>query len=345
MSDDLDFMPVERPSGPDKAGTGGSDTTTALAVTSSKPTSTQAPDQAPGGTPSPGDDPPGSRGELPTWNRSRRKRNVNVKAEKQDDAFQRGVRQASRRVIDAPKLVLGGIVILIAVIAGGVYLHKRGLKADAEASRTLQAATASIVRGQVVPAETLAELGEAIRFYRLPIYSTTEERNAAIDEALTAARSSGQAQVEQDATLVAATRAVRAGDFDTAITDYDAFLADVGHEHPLRFLALEGKGTALEGKGDYEAALDVFKQLAPHPSDFYRPMALYHQGRVLEALERTDDALAVYQQYLEEFPLTREEMATPMVRKRLEALDPEFAARLLAPPSSLTPSQPILPAP
>ena len=73
-------------------------------------------------------------------------------------------------------------------------------------------------------------------------------------------------------------------------------------------------------------------------------MALYHQGRVLEALERTDDALAIYQQYFEEFPPSREEMATPMVRDRVEVLDPEFAARLLAPPASLTlPSTPPTP--
>jgi predicted negative regulator of RcsB-dependent stress response len=324
VSDDLDFMPAA-PKGADKGGT-----TDATSSAGAKPE-----------TKSPAnpvvdavlDGPPGSRAELPTWNRSRRKRKANAEAEKQDDVFQRGVRQASKTVIDAPKLVVGAIVITVAVIAGGVALRNRKLEANAEASRTLATATAAIVRGQVVPIETQTELGETLRFYRLPIFATAEDRDAAIDEALAAARSSGRDLVEQDATLVAATRAVRAGDFDTAVREYEAFLADARNDHPLRFLALEGQGVALEAKGEYEGALEAFAAIAPHPTDFYRAMALYHQGRVLEALERKDEALAMYTQFFAEFPPSREVMATPMVRKRAEALDPEFAARLVAPPS------------
>jgi tetratricopeptide (TPR) repeat protein len=123
-------------------------------------------------------------------------------------------------------------------------------------------------------------------------------------------------------------------DFPTALGHYESFLAEVGDDHPLRFLALEGKGLAQEGSGDLEAALATFQEIAPTTSDYYRPMALYHQGRVLEALERTDEAVAIYTQYFEEFPAAREEMATPMVRDRLAALDPEFAARLPPPPGS-----------
>jgi tetratricopeptide (TPR) repeat protein len=279
-----------------------------------------------------GDRAPGERAELPTWNRSRRKRKANVKAEKEDDVFQRGVRKASRQVIDAPKLALGAIVIAIVVIAGGVALAKRKVEANAEAARTLQAATAAIVRGQVVPPEELERLGDAIKQYRIPIYTTEDERQAAITEALTAARDSGRKDVELDAQLVAAAHAMRAGDFDAALSEYDGFLDATDEDHPLRFLALEGKGNALEAKGELEAALAVFQEIAPHTSDYYRPMALYHQGRVLEALGRTDEAIALYKQYFEEFK--SEEMATPMVRKRIEALDPEFAAQLAAPPPS-----------
>jgi tetratricopeptide (TPR) repeat protein len=126
---------------------------------------------------------------------------------------------------------------------------------------------------------------------------------------------------------------MRNGDFDGALTEYDSFLEAADDDHPMRFLALEGKGHALEGKGEYEAALEVFAAIAPHPTDFYRYMALYHQGRVLEALGRTDEALAIYELYFQEFPITREEMATPLVLERVEKLDPDFAARLTAPPS------------
>ncbi|KIG11847.1 putative lipoprotein [Enhygromyxa salina] len=317
MSDDLDFMPATpgkdelvNPDGPDQAKSG------------------SAEDPAPGGD---GDRAPGERAELPTWNRSRRKRKANVKAEKEDDAFQRGVRKASRQVIDTPKLVIGAIVIALLVIAGGVALTNRSTEGDAVAARTLQVATAAIVRGQVVPPEEQERLGDSIKLYRLPIFATEEDRQAAIAAAVTEAKNSGRDKVEQDAALVAAAQAMQAGDFDAALAEYELFLEDAGREHPLRFVALEGKGNALEAKGELEAALAAFQAIAPYPSDYYRPMALYHQGRVLEALERPDEALAIYRQYLDEFK--KEELATPMVRKRLEALDPEFAALMSAPAS------------
>ncbi|MFO7561217.1 MAG: tetratricopeptide repeat protein [Enhygromyxa sp.] len=321
MSDDLDFLPAGSAGDPDKRESAEAD-----------PSKSKSKAKSSSSGPEPGDDPiPGERAELPTWNRSRRKRKANVKAEKQDDAFQRSVRQAGRQVVDTPKLVIGAIVITVAAIAGGVALHNRKVEANAEAARVLQAATAAIVRGQVVPAEQQAELAEAIKYHRGPIYATEEEHAAAIDEALSEARASSRRGVEHNATLVAAARAMRNGDFDGALTEYETFLDSAAKDHPLRFLALEGKGHALEGKGEHEAALAVFAAIAPHPTDFYRPMALYHQGRVLEALERKDEALAIYQQYFDEFPATREEMATPLVRQRVEALDPDFAARLVRP--------------
>lgn len=341
--DDLDFMPAA-PGGGDAAKPAGTaakpaaaaragkpetatPTSTAVAIRSAEPTS------GPGlGGPVDGGEVPGARADLPTWNRSRRKRKATEKAEREDDAFQRGVRQASRQVIDTPKLALGTIVILIAVIAGGVVLHKRHVASDAEASRVLQTATAAIVRGQVVPVEEQERLGDTIKQYRIPIYATEEERDAAIAEAVTAAKAAGRDEVEQDALLVAAAQAMKVGDFDAALAEYDAFLDASKRDHPLRFLALEGKGNALEAKGEYDAALAVFEELAPNPSDYYRSMALYHRGRVLESLERSEEALALYQQFFTEFKT--EEVATPMVRARVEVLDPAFAAGLAAPPAS-----------
>lgn len=316
--DDLDFMPAAgdaKSEGPASADKSSSD------KSGSKP------------EPKPeGDRLPGERAELPTWNRSRRKRKVNVKAELEDDAFQRGVRKASRQVIDTPKLAMGAILIAVVAIAGGVALRNRSIEANAEASRTLQTATAAIVRGQVVPPEELERLGDAVKLYRIPIFTSDEERDAAIAEAMAAAKTTGRSKIDQDALLVSAAQAMRAGDFDTALGEYQQFLDDAGDAHPLRFMALEGKGNALEAKGDYEAALATFQELAPRTTDYYRAMALYHQGRVLESLERRDEALAIYQQFFEEFPT--EQVATPMIRARVEDLDPDFAARLAAPPPS-----------
>ncbi len=303
MSDDLDFMPAEpKPAEPKPA------ISTALVD-------------------------PNQRVDLPTWNRSRRKREANVRAGEQEDTFQRGVRMASRRAIDFPKLVIGGIVIATLAIAGAVVLNQKNHTATAEASRVLSTATVAIVRGQVVPAEDQVGLEDKIALSRFPVHATDAERQQAIGVAIDAALAVDGEAVAIDAQLVAAAHQVRIGEFEAAIAYYETFLAEADGDHPLRFMAIEGKGIAQEAQQDYEGALASFQQIAPNPSDFYRPMALYHQGRVLEALDRKDEAIAIYEQFFVEFPPDRSVLATTLVRERVEVLDPEFAARIATRPT------------
>ena len=55
-------------------------------------------------------------------------------------------------------------------------------------------------------------------------------------------------------------------------------------------------------------------------------MGLWHQGRVLERQDKTDEALAIYRQYIAEFPLGVPSIAQSEVRKRLAELDPSAVA-------------------
>lgn len=340
MSDDLDFMPAPaKPKAEAKAAT-------PSPAAKPSPTATPAassPSPTPGGSPTGGSAASGSaaggttpinpdeRVELPTWNRARRKRQANVTAAEQTDAFQRGVRAAGRSVIDFPKLVIGALVIVTATIAGAVVLGQRHAAADAEATRVLASATTAVVRGQVVPAEQLVGQEDEIAKLRFPIHTTQAEHDALVTSSIDAALAVERDDVARDAHLVAAAHQVRLGDFAAALVHYDAFLAEADDEHPLRFLALEGKGIAQEAQDDLEGALVSFQAIAPRVGDFYRHMALYHQGRVLEALGRKDEALAVYEQFFAEFP--KPMLPTSMIRERVEQLDPEFAARLAAQPS------------
>jgi hypothetical protein len=43
---------------------------------------------------------------------------------------------------------------------------------------------------------------------------------------------------------------------------------------------------------------------------------------LLEKLERTDDALEIYRQYAQEYPLDKSSFAWQQVRRRLSELDP-----------------------
>ncbi|MFV8756023.1 tetratricopeptide repeat protein [Nannocystaceae bacterium ST9] len=322
MSDDLDFMPAE-PSAKPKAEPSAAPKTQAP----TKPAEAKSAEAKPATTAETETD---QRVELPTWNRARRKRQANVRAAEQEDAFQRGVRMAGRQAIDFPKLVIGGIVIGVIAIAAAVVLGQKSSSDNAEATRVLATATTAIVRGQVVPAESQVGLEDKIARMRFPVHATEDEREQAVSAAIDAALAVDREDVAIDARLVAAAHQVRIGQFAAALEHYDAFLAEVDDDHPLRFLAFEGKGIAQEAEADYEGALASFQQIAPHPSDFYRHMALYHQGRVLEALDRKDDAIAIYEQFFAEFPPTQPVMPTSMVRERIEKLDPEFAARMAA---------------
>src|SRR5690606_37780119 len=101
-------------------------------------------------------------------------------------------------------------------------------------------------------------------------------------------------------------------------------LASHAADHPLVFLAREGRGLALEAEGDIEGALANFEAMTAEggAERFYADVAIWHQGRLLERLERSSDAVAVYKKYLELYPEgQRASIALSDVKARLRELD------------------------
>jgi TolA-binding protein len=123
--------------------------------------------------------------------------------------------------------------------------------------------------------------------------------------------------------LVRAARLMREGKAAEAEAEYRRFLDVGGAGHPLRWAAREGLGFAREAQDDLGGALVEFTALAGEKGVFYRDMGLYHRARVLERQGKKDEALAVYHQYIAEYPLTDPSIAQTEVRKRLEELDPK----------------------
>jgi tetratricopeptide (TPR) repeat protein len=159
-----------------------------------------------------------------------------------------------------------------------------------------------------------------------PTPPTDAELEATIERKLaeTAAADGGE-KAQRLALLVRGGKQVEAADFAGAETTYREFITRTGTGHDLSFLALEGIAIALEGQGNLEGALGEIETLAGAPGDFYRDQALWHKGRLLEALGRKDDALAAYQLYAQEFPLDQPSLAKAAVRERLAELDPSMA--------------------
>jgi tetratricopeptide (TPR) repeat protein len=267
----------------------------------------------------PGSGAPGERMELPSLNRGRTKKRGG--GEPQEDAFQVGVKEVGRGAARRAPLVVGGAILGIVALVVGVVLYARGEKASAAATRVLAEAATYEARAEVGDPELL--LGKSKRSPPNPVVKDEAERAAAVDKAL--AELSTQApgsKAELDGLLMAAARQMRDGKPAEAEASYRKFLDNAGAGHPMRWAAREGLGFAREAQDDLDGALAEFVTLAGDKGVFYRDMGLWHQGRVLERQGKSAEALAIYRQYIAEYPLTESSIAQSEVRKRLEELDP-----------------------
>jgi len=277
---------------------------------SDKPEAEQKPEA---GTASP------EKRDLPSWNRGRtKKRKAKVEEE---DAFQKGMKDASRGAVNRWPMLVGGLVVVIAAIGGIVWWTQSRQSGSAEATRLLADAAAYESRARIGDAEAM--FGERKTPPPIPVVESEEARDELVGQKLEALSAEGGA-VDLDADLIRGRRALADGDPAAALAAYERFLAGTAKGHPLRFLGLEGKAVALENQGELDAALSAYEALAGKENTFYRDMALWHQGRLLERMERKDDALAVYRTYIEEYPFTEHSIAREQVRGRLQELDPEL---------------------
>jgi hypothetical protein len=259
-----------------------------------------------------------ARQELPSWNRSRSKKKRGK--EGNEDAFQRGVKRAGRAALSKSYMVLGGLALGAGAIALGVYLWGAGVEGAADGTRVLGQATAYEHRAMTGDIETI--MAGLERQPPNPIIKDEEEREAAIQAALEDLAALQHDDTDRLGDLLRAARSLRSGDHATALSLYDAFIQQTPADHPAGFLAREGRGAALEAGGDLEGALVAYEGIATEAGQFYRDMSLYHQGRILERLERNDEAVARYKQYIEEFPLTEGSLAREQVKNRMLELDP-----------------------
>ena len=272
---------------------------------------------------------PGSRAPLPSWNRGRTKKRGSA-PEDEEDAFQRGMRQGSSAARKQWQLVAIGGTVAIGALLAGMYGMKQSTAGKAETTRKLAQAAAVGARGIVVAEDQLPE--DLSKNTPDPIFTSEEARTEALTTYL-AELGDAEAKAPELTALLRAAASLRAGDNEAARQNYEAFLAASDSDHPLRFIGVEGRGVALENLGELDAALAVYEELGGRKGSFYRAMALWHQGRVLEALERREDAIAVYRTYVTEYPAEVSSIAREEVRERLEQLDPE-ALKAPAPPAA-----------
>lgn len=259
------------------------------------------------------------RRDLPKWNRARVKRKA-PKGEEQD-AFQTTVRKAGRSILQRPLAVIGIIVAIAAVGAGFYAWQQSGESTTAQATKTLATAVAYEARGEV--AEDLETIvADRVRPLPFPVVKSEVELRSKVDQALTdLEEQAAGSDVNTVADLVRAARLARASDFEGAEKAYRGFIkTQPGHR--LVFMAREGLVITLEAQERWDDALAEIETFIGEQGDFFRDQALWHKGRILEAAGRGEEALDVYKQYMDEYPLDGPSLAADSVRSRLEELDP-----------------------
>ncbi len=205
-------------------------------------------------------------------------------------------------------LIAGGL--LLALVAIGVGVEASGKpRLDPKAGAALSKALALVDKDVVEGVEGGADKES---------FASEQQKQEALAQALVEVRTKHPGTPAANlAALSLADARYKLGAHDEALSLYDEFLGKADKADPLRALALEGRGMALEAKGDLAGAIAAYDKLASELPKF-EDRALYGKGRVLEKQQKWDDARAAYEKLKKEHedsPVTR------MSTDRLNALN------------------------
>jgi len=216
----------------------------------------------------------------------------------------------------ARQLIIGGVVILVAVIAAigyNMYRERQAAKATELYDRAV------VIYQQPVMSAEEAELIKSLNLPNTPkdmvTHESTEARAAAALAVLEELQSEhGSTSVAERARLFHAGILFDAARYDDAAAMYRKF-ASSDASADQRIIAREGIGYSIEAKAlaekdptaqqkGLEQALAAFEKVQPKQDGVYRDYALYHQARLLQTMERNDEAVTLYNQVLDTQPTT-----------------------------------------
>jgi hypothetical protein len=254
---------------------------------------------------------------------------------KQPDEFQLLAGKAMQWVAANQGRVVTVIVALAVVALGGwgyaAYRASHEEKAGAALSEALEKASRPLA-SEVAPGQPQDS------------YPSKEEREKAVIAALQAVRSGfGGTRAAETAQAEVAFHEQSSGDNASAAKDLQEFLSSAAVSHPLRFVAQESLGYALEAQGkldEAKAAFDKLRELGMAPrADF--------QGARLALLQGKPDAKAQLEKFAKDNPKELELAHEANERVELASLPPPSAtpAPVAAPVAAPQPAKKPAPAP
>jgi len=90
---------------------------------------------------------------------------------------------------------------------------------------------------------------------------------------------------------------------EDALTELSRLTSELGNESRLRLIALYVSGRIRESSQDWKGAAEVYGRLGAITTENpYRDLAIYDQARCFNKIGRAEDATALWQQLITEFP-------------------------------------------
>jgi tetratricopeptide (TPR) repeat protein len=101
---------------------------------------------------------------------------------------------------------------------------------------------------------------------------------------------------------------------DEAVEIYSAALKDFGSDVSLANFIRNGLGAAFSQKGEFPAAIEHYEKIVSGSSLVLKDSALFHLGRLHEAMGQSDKSLEAYRQLSNDFP---DSMFAQMVKDKI----------------------------
>jgi tetratricopeptide (TPR) repeat protein len=89
---------------------------------------------------------------------------------------------------------------------------------------------------------------------------------------------------------------------DEAVSIYTSALNDFGSDISLANFIHNGLGAAYSRNGDFDAAIEHYEKIVSSTSAVLKDSALFHLGRLYEAMGQTDKSQEAYRQLSTDFP-------------------------------------------
>ncbi len=196
------------------------------------------------------------------------------------DALVRGSSAATGFIRNNARTLLGVLIVAALGFGGFIFLKDRKAEQMGAATGALTDALASD-RGRVLKEDKRSDeekLADPTR-----VFPTSEARaQAAVEGYEKAVAATSEPGPNTLAKLGLAGASLEKGDLQNAIDNYEAVLRTplAAADLDVKGRAIEGTGLALEQKGDLDAALKSYEELAKIDAKGFEELGLYHQARV-----------------------------------------------------------------